>query len=121
MQTPGGMWLAFVLLLTALLAMGRALLHLYSLKDRFGPAHSLIIYAAFFLSTSVNAAWLSVATAVQLLIALSLPMSGVGSLVPGAVALAALVACLGAYALLREHDTGKLTAEACTRVCHACF
>lgn len=28
-QTPGGMWLAFVLILTALLAMGRALLQLY--------------------------------------------------------------------------------------------
>jgi hypothetical protein len=28
-QTPGGMWLAFVLILTGLLAMGRALLQLY--------------------------------------------------------------------------------------------
>lgn len=29
LQTPGSMWLAFVLILAALLAMGRALLQLY--------------------------------------------------------------------------------------------
>lgn len=27
------------------------------MKDRFGPAHSLPVYAAFFLSTSVRARW----------------------------------------------------------------
>lgn len=75
-----------------------------SIKDRFGPAHSLSLYAAFFLGTSLNAAWLSVATAVQLLIALKL---GAGAaLEPAAVALAVAVTAAGAYALFREHDTG---------------
>ncbi|EFN53001.1 hypothetical protein CHLNCDRAFT_137452 [Chlorella variabilis] len=101
-QTPGGMWLSFVLILTAFLAMGRALVQLYSVKDRFGPAHSLSLYAAFFLGTTVNTAWLSVAASVQLLIALQM---GVASLEAASIMLATAVTCLGAYALFREHDT----------------
>ncbi|KAL4855847.1 hypothetical protein ACK3TF_003614 [Chlorella vulgaris] len=101
-QTPGGMWIAFVLILTGLLAMGRALVMLYSVKDRFGPAHSFTVYSAFFLGTSINTAWLSVATAVQLLIALKL---GPTNLVPVAVLLAVLVTSLGAFCVLQEHDT----------------
>jgi hypothetical protein len=72
-------------------------------KDRFGPAHSLTVYSAFFLGTSINTAWLSVATAVQLLIALKL---GPTNLVPVAVLLAVLVTSLGAFCVLQEHDTG---------------
>ena len=48
-QTPGGMWLALAAILTAFLAMGRALVQLYSVKERFGPAPSLPLYCAFFL------------------------------------------------------------------------
>jgi hypothetical protein len=33
-QTPGGMWIAFVLILTGLLAMGRALVMLYRCVGR---------------------------------------------------------------------------------------
>ncbi|KAL4437254.1 hypothetical protein ABPG75_004393 [Micractinium tetrahymenae] len=103
-QTPGSMWLAFVLILTAFLAMGRALLQLYGVKDRFGPAPSLPLYAAFFLGTSVNTAWLSVATCVQLLIALKMPF-GQSSLDVPAVLAAAAFTCLGAWVLFTEHDT----------------
>lgn len=75
------------------------------MKDRFGPAHSLSLYAAFFLGTTVNTAWLSVAASVQLLIALQM---GVASLEAASIMLATAVTCLGAYALFREHDTGVL-------------
>ncbi|PSC73558.1 hypothetical protein C2E20_3081 [Micractinium conductrix] len=101
-QTPGGMWLAFVLILTAFMAMGRAMLQLYSVKDRFGPAPNLSLYAAFFLGTSINTAWLSVATAVQLIIALKM---GVHDLEVPSVLAAAAVTCLGVWVLFREHDT----------------
>lgn len=36
-----------------------------SIKDRFGPAHSLPLYCAYFLATTVNCAWLMAATSVQ--------------------------------------------------------
>lgn len=77
-----------------------------SVKDRFGPAPSIPLYAAFFLGTSINAAWLSVATCVQLLIALKMPLAGSSLEVPAVLAAAGL-SCLGAWVLLREHDTGE--------------
>lgn len=122
-----------------------------SVKDRFGPAPSLPLYCAFFLSTTVACAWLSVAASVQvrrrrraqqgraacaastcrahllpapapsparpdgsdpsappaplqLLIALKLSFGP--HLDVAAVLAAAAFTCVGAWALLREHDTG---------------
>lgn len=102
-QTPGGMWLALAAILTAFLAMGRALVQLYSVKERFGPAPSLPLYCAFFLGTTINTAWLSVAASVQLLISLRLSFGP--HLEAAAVLAAAVFTCLGAFALIREHDT----------------
>ena len=53
----------------------------------------------------VNCAWLGVASCVQLLIAMQLQFHS-GHLEAAAVLAAAGLACLGAWVLLREHDTG---------------
>jgi hypothetical protein len=53
------MWLAAALISLALLAMARALRGLYAARAAFGAAGSVADYAAFFLPTSINCAWLA--------------------------------------------------------------
>ncbi|GAB4821575.1 hypothetical protein N2152v2_008621 [Parachlorella kessleri] len=103
-QTPGGMWLALLLVLGAFLAMARGLVHMYRLRHQYGSAPDHLLYVAYFLPTSINAAWLSVATAVQLLIALH-GSQRQDDLQVAAVLLAALVAAGGGYLVLQHRDT----------------
>ena len=65
------------------------------LRHQYGSAPDHLLYVAYFLPTSINAAWLSVAAAVQLLIALH-GSQRQDDLQVAAVLLAALVAAGGA-------------------------
>ena len=101
-QTPGGMWLAAILIASSLAAMSQGLARLYKQRDAFGSAGSTLVYAAYFLPTSIMAAWLSVATAVQLVIAASSQMQSLDAL---SIALAAVVAAGGLWVLIAHKDT----------------
>lgn len=101
------MWLALVLISGSLGGMCTALVELYRLKAQYGPAPGLLLYGAYFLPTSINAAWLSVAAAVQLLVAL---LGGGAAAAPGglelpALAAAAAVTFTGVAVAVRQRDT----------------
>lgn len=102
-QTPGGMWLALLFILLSLAFMAVALRNLLVLRAEHGPAPTLLLYAAYFLPTSINTAWLSVASAVQVLIC----MLGQehAQLDAPAVLLASAVVAGGAFVCLRYLDT----------------
>jgi len=101
-QTPSGMWLAAVLISLSLAAMARALRQLYAQRDAFGSPSSMLVYAAYFLPTSITCAWLSVASAVQLEIAVSAQMQ---SLDVRSIVLALVVTAGGLWALFAHKDT----------------
>jgi hypothetical protein len=68
----------------------------FRFKDQHGSLSNLLVYTSFFLPTSINTAWLSVASSVGLLI---VPVS-YGTevqLEPFACVLAALVTVLGEF------------------------
>ena len=97
-----GMWLALLCITGALACMAAALRRLYATFHAYGSAPPLV-YAAFFLPTSINTAWLSVAAAVQLLIAL---LANAHRHLEGLSALAAAAATAGgAYVLVQHRDT----------------
>ena len=102
-QTPAGMWLALALISASLGGMCTALVGLYRLKAQYGPAPGLLLYGAYFLPTSINAAWLSVAAAVQLLVALR---GGGAAAAPGELELPALAAA-AAVTLAGETGSGR--------------
>ena len=91
--TPAAMLLATVPILGALAAFQLALSNLHALQTPAQPALPSLTYALFWVPTSLNAAWLSVASAVQIVIALQtntrLPAT------PAAVALALVVLGFG--------------------------
>ncbi|KAK9837646.1 hypothetical protein WJX74_002084 [Apatococcus lobatus] len=104
LETPGGMFLSAILLVQATLSFGSSLLGLYRLKERNGSLSSPFLYAAFFLPTSINTAWLSVATSVGILV---VPVSYQTSFnldIPATI-LAASVTCLGVVAMQRARDS----------------
>ncbi|KAK9829449.1 hypothetical protein WJX72_005930 [[Myrmecia] bisecta] len=68
LQSHEGMWVSMFLLIGALTSFGLTLRRLYRLKDQYGSLSNVLLYAAFFLPTSVNTAWLSVATCLGILI-----------------------------------------------------
>ena len=106
LQTPGGMWLALACISAALAAMAYALAGLYRLRRQYGGAGSLLLYAVYFLPTSINAAWLSVATGVAALIA-ALPHYPAASaeLVAASAGVAAAAAAAGLWVVLQYRDT----------------
>jgi len=101
-QTPSGMWLAAVLISLSLIFMAHGLSRLYSQSNVFGSSNSTLVYAAFFLPTSISAAWLSVATTVQFLIAMS---SQFHNLDVYSLAFAVIVTGVGLWVLLAHKDT----------------
>lgn len=103
LQSPMGMWICLVLILGALFSFGSALLRLYGLKHQHGPLPSLLLFAAYWLPTSINTAWLSVASSVAALVVPSAHHVKSGTEIV-AVSLAALVTAIGATAVLREKD-----------------
>eukprot|EP00884_Botryococcus_braunii_P017679 jgi/Botrbrau1/4595/Bobra.60_2s0081.1 len=103
-ETPLGMLLSLACLIGAFASFGTALYRLYRLKDQHGSLSNVLLYASFFLPTSVNTAWLSVASSVGLLIvptAFGVEMN----LEPFAVVLAALITILGVVVVYRERDS----------------
>lgn len=104
MQTPGGMWICLVLLCGALAGFGWTLSRLYRLKEQQGPLSSGLLYLLFFLPTSMNTAWLSVATGLG---ALVVPASyGLQQHLDAfAVALAIVVTCAGVLIVHRYRDS----------------
>ncbi|KAK9812246.1 hypothetical protein WJX73_007119 [Symbiochloris irregularis] len=68
METPGAMWICLLLLLLALAAFGWTLSRLYRLKELQGPLSSGLLYLLYFMPTSLNTAWLSVASGLGALV-----------------------------------------------------
>lgn len=93
---------ASLCLCAALAGMAVGLHNLYRLRKEHGPATHLSLYLMYFASTSIDAAWLSVATAVQFLIA---ALSQTRDLTAGATFLAAVVAGMGAWVTIHYKDT----------------
>jgi hypothetical protein len=58
-ETPLSMWVAAVLLSMSLACLVTGLVRLYRQRRYFGSPGSVLLYSAFFLPTSVMAAWLS--------------------------------------------------------------
>lgn len=103
LQSPLGMWLCLAFILAALLSFGQALVRLYGLKHQHGSLPDLTLFLAFWLPTSINTAWLSVASSVAALVvpAAYKVHAGTAAL---AVSLAVFVSILGLTAVLREKD-----------------
>ena len=93
------------------------------LRAQYGPPPNPMLYVAYFLPTSINAAWLSVASAVQLLVAVQgsqqLPSGGGGDLEVAAVLLAAAVAAGGEPVNLLDGSAGP--APFCSALCSLLF
>ncbi|KAK9866045.1 hypothetical protein WJX84_007536 [Apatococcus fuscideae] len=104
LETPGGMFLSAILLVLATLAFGSSLLGLYRLKERNGSLSSPFLYAAFFAPTSINTAWLSVATSVGILVVPVSYQTTFNLDIPATI-LAAIVTCLGVTAMQRARDS----------------
>uniref|UniRef100_A0A1D2A169 Uncharacterized protein n=1 Tax=Auxenochlorella protothecoides TaxID=3075 RepID=A0A1D2A169_AUXPR len=77
--TPGGTWLGLACILAALFITLRSLLHLYRLRRQFGRTSSRLLYLAYFLPTSMLAAWLTLAAATTAVAALIVSVSGSAS------------------------------------------
>lgn len=104
LQSPLGMWICLALILGAFVSFGRALLRLYGLKQSQGPLHSVLLFASYWLPTSINTAWLSVASSVAaLVVPAAYGHTGRGTELV-AVTLAALFTVVGMTAMIREKD-----------------
>lgn len=100
-----GMWTCMVLLVAALAAMATALRRLYSLKDDFGVPSAALLYSFYCLPTSINTAWLSVASSLGVLVvarAHDIPQSSLG--VP-AILLAVACTAAGVAVVAIKRDT----------------
>lgn len=102
-DSPAAMWLAAALIAASCAAMSAGLRNLYTTRARHGGSPAALDYALLFLPTSINAAWLLVATSVQLLITAA-PLASAGALEAGAAAAVVAVAAAGLLALLRFRD-----------------
>lgn len=103
LQSPVGMWICLAFILAALVSFGQALLRLYGLKHQHGSLPDFTLFIAFWLPTSINTAWLSVASSVAALVVPSAYHVHAGTAAL-AVSLAVFVSALGLTALLREKD-----------------
>mmetsp|Transcript_5876 Transcript_5876/g.16770 ORF Transcript_5876/g.16770 Transcript_5876/m.16770 type:complete len:287 (-) Transcript_5876:593-1453(-) len=103
LQSPIGMWISLALILAALVSFGQALLRLYGLKHQHGSLPSVTLFVAFWLPTSINTAWLSVASSVAALVVPSSYHVHSGTAIV-AVFLAVVVTAVGSVAVLREKD-----------------
>jgi hypothetical protein len=103
-QTPAGMWICLVCLLAGLASFGIALQHLYRLKHRHGSL-SPALYALYFVPTSINTAWLSVASSIGVLMVPAEYGHSSHELRIGAILLALLATGVGVTLVLRQRDT----------------
>lgn len=99
-----GMWLCLVLLIAALSCMSVALASLYALKDDFGVPSAAVLYSLYCLPTSINTAWLSVATSLgMLVVARAHDVSPASLVVPGMLlAIACTAAGVAVVAVKRD-------------------
>ncbi|KAL6778630.1 hypothetical protein ACKKBF_B15515 [Auxenochlorella protothecoides x Auxenochlorella symbiontica] len=102
--TPGGTWLGLACILAALFITLRSLLHLYRLRRQFGRTSSRLLYLAYFLPTSMLAAWLTLAAATTAVAALIVSVDP-ADLDLASLAFLAGVMLLGAAVTLRQRDT----------------
>lgn len=103
-QTTTALWFCTVFLLAALYQFVRSLLRLFSLLEYRRQNIPASLYILFLLPTSINAAWLSVASCLGILI---VPVSygvGAATLEPYAAILAVLFSAAGLYFLIRKKD-----------------
>ncbi|KAK9843986.1 hypothetical protein WJX81_001126 [Elliptochloris bilobata] len=102
--SPLGMWLCLFALLAAFVSFAATLRNLYRLKHACGPLSNVLLYAFFFLPTSVNTAWLSVASGLGALI---VPVSyGItDNMDIYTVVVAAVITVLGIAVVHKERDS----------------
>lgn len=103
LQSPVGMWLCLVFIVAALASFGQALLRLYGLKNQHGSLPDVTLFVVFWLPTSINTAWLSVASSVAALVVPSAYRVHAGTSAI-AVTLAVFVSIIGLAAVLGEKD-----------------
>ncbi|DBA77609.1 hypothetical protein WJX77_006490 [Trebouxia sp. C0004] len=102
-QMPVGMVACLLCLLGALASMLYALSRLYAVKRSNGAVPSSLLYVVFFLPTSINAAWLSVASGLGVLI-VPLSYGHTAHLQAVAAVIAAVAIAAGVLTLQREQD-----------------
>lgn len=103
-EKPAMMWLCLIALLGAFVSFAATLMRLFSLKDQVGSLSSVWLYSIFFLPTSVNTAWLSVASSLGVLI-VPVAYGATANLDLMAVLLAVVVTGLGATVVHKERDS----------------
>lgn len=103
-QLPVGMVACLVCLLSALGAMLYGLSRLYALTRNQAASPSILLYVLFFLPTSINAAWLSIASGLGVLI-VPLSYGHTAHLEAAAAVTAAVATAAGLLTLQREQDT----------------
>lgn len=99
LQTPLGMRICMLCLLSGCASFARALNNLYKVSAEHGPIPASL-YTAYFLPTSINTAWISVASCIGILIVASVqgvPRLEIGALILAATTTAAGVAALGLH------------------------
>lgn len=106
-QDVPGMWACLAFLLAALASFASALRRLYTIKDEFVQpgGTAALLYAWYLLPTTVNAAWLSVASCLGgLVLARAYGVAAAQLLVPS-ILLAALVTVAGTWIVYQTRDT----------------
>lgn len=96
------MLLATLFIICAFLSIGYGLMRMYGLKASFGSPNSFILYLLYVLPTSISTAWLSMASGVQLLIALSAQMQKQDTI--GSIFIV-IVTLFGVWTLFKHKDT----------------
>ncbi|BDA45844.1 hypothetical protein COCOBI_07-6310 [Coccomyxa sp. Obi] len=104
-DAPASPWICMFLLIGAFLGFAITLLSLFRLKDTCGSLSSVLLYFAFFLPTTLNTAWLSVAAGVGILIVPESYNWDERHVEAFAVVLICLVTALGAIVMQMERDT----------------
>lgn len=96
------MMLAACCILSGLICIGKGMMTLYGLQNSFGIPDNAMLYFVYMLPTSVGTAWMAVASAVQILIALVTQFPD--QIILGMLFLLVTAAC-GVWMLFRHKDT----------------